>query len=216
MKTTKLVATLAVCFLCACQSLKITHEWKAQQNNDKAAYRKILVLGLIPEKDRRIQQNMEDHVAGDLTDLGYNATTSLKEFGPKAFDGMDETTALAKLQNKGIDAVITIVLLNKVKERRYVPGQVTYAYGPMTNFWDYRSGLNNRILEPGYYVTNTNYFWESNFFSLQDKQLLYSVQTRSFDPKNSWSMGHEYGHAIVSAMLKKKVIANRRNEADPE
>lgn len=216
MKKNLFVTAVITITLFSCSALKITHEWKADQTANASGYRKILVLALIPEKDRRIQQNMEDHVAGDLTDLGYEATTSLKEFGPKAFDGMDTLTALTLLQNKGIDAVITVVLLNKTKERQYVPAQMNYAYGSITNFWEYRAGLYNRILQPGYYVTNTSYFWESNFFTLKDKKLQYSVQTKSFDPKNAWSMGHEYGHTIVAAMLKKKVLINRRGGHDLE
>lgn len=216
MKKTLLRIVITLLVLPSCQTLKLTHEWTAERPGDIPRYRKILVLGLIPEKDRRIQQNMEDHMAGDLTDLGYNATTSLKEFGPKAFDQMDEMAALSKLQDKGIDAVITIVLLNKEKERKYIPAQANYPYGSTINFWEYRTGLYNRILEPGYYVTSTSYFWESNFFVLPGKQLLYSAQTRSFDPQNSWSMGHEYGHALVSAMVKKKILTRRTGGADLE
>lgn len=216
MKQKLMFFVLMTALLLSCSSSKITHEWKAADITAPVQYGKILVLGLIPDKDRRVQQQMEDHVAGDLTDLGYNATTSLKEFGPKAFDGMDETTALSRLENKGIDAVITIVLLNTTRERKYVPARISYAYGSITNFWEYRTGLYNRILEPGYYVTNTNFFWESNFFTLKDKRLLYSVQTKSFDPESSWSMGHEYGHTIVSAMLKNKILKKQAGMPDME
>jgi hypothetical protein len=73
-------------------------------------------------------------------------------------------------------------------------------------FWGYRTALYQRIYEPGYYVTNTKYFWESNLYNLATKQLLYSVQTQSFDLENSNKLGHEYGQMIVKDMINKQVI----------
>ncbi|MES2330676.1 MAG: hypothetical protein V4539_13820 [Bacteroidota bacterium] len=206
MKNNKLLAYVFLLFLTGCTGSKITTVWKAADITSQS-YGKILVLGLIPEKDRRIQENMENHVAGDLIDLGYSAVTSLQLFGPKAFDQLDENAALEKLKNSGISAVITIVMLDKKKERKYVQPQVTYSSGGyMNNFWEYRLGLYNRILEPGYYITDTKYYWESNFYEMSSRKLIYSVQTQSFDPKNSWSMGHEYGHMIVNNMVREKIL----------
>jgi predicted helicase len=134
--------------------------------------------------------------------------TSLKEYGPKAFDKMDEEAAISKLKNSGVDAVITIVLLDKEKERKYVPANIYYSpYGYYSNrFWSYRTTLYHRIYEPGYYVMNTKYFWESNLYDMSTQKLVYSVQTQSFDPANSESMGHEYGQMIVKNMLKQKIL----------
>lgn len=167
-----------------------------------------MVLGLIREKDRAIQEKMENHLVGDLQLLGYNAVSSLKEYGPKAFEGMTEQEAINKLKSSGVDAVITIVLLDKQKERYYVPGRLYYSpYGYYYNrFWGYRGTLYQRIYEPGYYVTDTKYFWESNLYDMKTQELVYSVQTESFDPVNTESQAHEYGKMIVKDMMKKKVV----------
>lgn len=190
-----------------CSTSKITTSWKAE-NAVPQKYNKIMVLGLIREADRTIQENMENHLVNDLKDLGYNAVSSLKEYGPKAFDEMTEEAALAKLKNSGVDAVITIVLLDKEKEKKYVPGNTFYSpYGYYYNrFWGYRNTLYRRIYEPGYYVTTDKYFWESNFYEMNTQKLVYSVQTKSFDPANSESMAHEYGQLIIKDMLKYNVV----------
>jgi len=112
MKKIKGISLALLVIIAGCTSSKITSTWKAE-NIDTQKYNKVLVLGLIREFDRTIQENMENHLVGDLKDLGYNAVSSLQEYGPKAFDKMDEEAALHKLKNSGIDAVITIVLLNK-------------------------------------------------------------------------------------------------------
>ena len=99
-----------------CTTSKITYTWKVTDAGTKK-YNKIMVLGLIRENDRTLQENMENHLVDDLQNLGYIAVSAYKEYGPKGFDKMDEQAALAKLKNSGVDAVITVVLLDKEKER---------------------------------------------------------------------------------------------------
>ncbi|HET9056735.1 MAG TPA: hypothetical protein VFN30_07800 [Chitinophagaceae bacterium] len=193
-----------------CTSSKITSTWKAQ-DVDTRNYKKIMVLGLIRENDRTIQQYMEDHLVNDLKEIGYTAISSLLEYGPKAFDNMTEDAAINKLKNSGVDAVLTIVLLDKEKERKYIPGYLFYSpYGYYYNrFWGYRATLYQRIYEPGYYVTDTKYFWESNVYDMSSQKLVYSVQTQSFDPASSESMGHDYGKIIVKTMEKENILQRK-------
>lgn len=203
-----LFATMgAVLLSLACSTSRLTTSWKAE-NFVPRKYNKVMILGLIREADRSIQENMENHFVGDLRELGYNAVSSLAEYGPKAFDKMEEEAAIDKLKSSGVDAVITIVLLDKKKESKYVPGNMYYSpYGYYYNrFWGYRGVLYRRIYEPGYYVTDTRYFWESNLYDMSTQQLLYSAQTQSFDPSSSASLGHEYGKMIVQDMVKKNVL----------
>jgi hypothetical protein len=203
MKIVKLLCFPLLILSFGCTTSKITNSWMA---NDIAPqkFQRIMVLGLIKESDRSIQQKMENHFVGDLKELGYDAVSSLQEYGPKAFDKMTEEAAISKLKNSGVDAVITIVLLDKVRERNYVPNRINNSpYGDYQNrFWTYRGSLYNRIYQPGYYVIDTKYFWESNLYEMNSQKLIYSVQTQSFDPANSEIMGHEYGKMIVKRMLR--------------
>jgi len=210
MKKISRIAVALLLIAAGCSTSKITSSWKAD-NAIVPKYNKVLVLALIRENDRSIQENMENHLVGDLKELGYNAVSSLREYGPKAFGQMDEEAAIDKLKNSGVDAVITIVLLDKKKESRYVPGDLYFSpYGYYYNrFWGYRTVLYRRIYEPGYYVTDTKYFWESNLYDMSTQKLVYSVQTRSFDPASSESLGHEYGRMIVKNMLKENILLSK-------
>ncbi len=207
MKKIKWLAVLLIFLLSGCTSTKITSSWKAQ-NLEAKQYKKILVLGLIRDTDRSLQEKMEAHLVGDLKDKGYNAVGSLSEYGPKAFSDMKEKDAIDKLKESSVDAVITIVLLDKEKERNYVPGRLYYSpYGVYYNrFWGYYGTLNYRIYEEGYYVTDTKYFWESNVYDMSTQSLIYSVQTKSFVPANSESLGHEYGKLIINDMVKNNIL----------
>jgi len=204
-----LIAAGAVLFLMAgCSpSSRITHSWTSNAIGEKN-YNKIMVVGLMPDNDRELRENMENHLVGDLTERGYNAISSLKEYGPKSFENMKEEEAIDALHTSGVDAVITIVLLDKNKEHFYIPGRVYFSpyFVYQRHFWGYYSTIYNRIYSPGYYEVATKYFWESNFYNLDTKELLYSVQTKSFNPDNSQSLAHEYGKLIVSDMARKGII----------
>ena len=157
---------------------------------------------------------MENHLTEDLAMLGYEAVSSFATYGPKAFEGMGEKEVMEKLKKENIDAVLTVVLLDKEKERYYIPGRVVYSpyityHG---RFYGYFRSLNLRIDEPGYYQENTKYFWESNFYDLAKSKLLYSVQTQSFDPACASSLAHEYGQKIIESMVKENVIMKRTDK----
>ena len=170
-----------------------------------------MVLGLIGEPDRTVRDKMEDHMVGDLKNLGYDAVSATREYGPKAFDNMKEADALKALEERGIQAVITIVLLDKEKEKFYAPGRIRYSPYIIyrDRLWSYYSTMHDRVYGAGYYATNTKYFWESNFYDLFEWKLLYSVQSQSFEPGSTSKLAHEYGEMIVSDMVKNNVLATQ-------
>lgn len=196
-------------------SSKITSSWKAE-NIQSRNYNKILVLGLMNVPDRTIREKMEEHLVGDLKILGYNAVCACEEFNPKTFDNMTEEAAIHELKNSGVDAVLTIVLLDKQKERKYVAGSIFYSpYGYYYNrFWGYGSTLYRRIYTPGYYVSDTKYFWESNLYDMATQQLVYSAQTQSFNPDNADVLGHEYSKLIIKNMTKQNVLQQQSTKAN--
>jgi hypothetical protein len=193
--------------LASCSGSRITNVWKAK-DAEHPVYSKVMVVGLIKDSDHALRDRMETHFVGDLTDLGYSAISSYQLYGPKAFEGLNEKQVINKIRNSGVDAVITIVLLDKTRERYYVPGKIYYSPYSIhsNNFWGYYSTMYGRIYEPGYYKENTKYFLESNLYDLRANKLVYSIQTQSFDPASVESLGHEYGRLIVKAMVKDNVL----------
>jgi len=201
------IAFCSFLLLAGCRSSYITSSWKAKDPLHKK-FNKILVLGLIHDNERELQENMENHLAGDLTGLGYTTVTSLEEYGPKAFAGLSREQALAKLKSSHIDAVLTIVLLNKKMEKQFVPNkESSRPNGYFQNmFWEYLDNTRTRVFEPGYYFDNTEYFWESNFYELNNPSWLYSVKTTSFNPVNTQKLAHQYGRIIVKDMIRKNIV----------
>jgi hypothetical protein len=207
MKITIMVAAVFLMFAMGCSTSRITHSWKTESIPEKN-YNKIMVVGLILNNDRNLREKMENHLVGDLSERGYTAVSSLKEYGPKSFENMKEQEVINKLNSSGVDAVITVVLLDKQRERDYIPGRIYYS--PYTiyhrRFPGYYNTLYDRIYSPGYYQINTKYFWESNFYNIKNNELLYSVQTESFDPNSAEGLAHEYGKLIVNNMASQGII----------
>jgi hypothetical protein len=197
-------------FISSCATTHITSTWKSPDASPRQ-YNKVMVIGIIREADRTLRERMEEHLVGDIQKLGYRVFSAYHEYGPKAFDNMTETQVTDKLAKEGIDAVITVVLLDKHREKYYVPGRVVYSpynyyHG---RFWGYYSSINSRIYMPGYYQESTKYLWESNFYDLSSGKLMYSVQTQSFDPSNTDDLAHEYGQKIVDNMVKHGLLVHQ-------
>lgn len=207
MKRLSFTNILFIFFLFSCSSSNITHSWKAV-NVPYKKFNKIIVIGINGENSVANKEKMELELVDDLKNLGYNAVASTQEFGPKSFRSLDEDAIIKKLQGTGYDAIITIVLLSKEKERYYVPAQMYYSPFTMHHryFWGYYNTMYSRVYTPGYYVEDRKYFWESNMYDLNSKDLIYSVQTESYNPSSTKKLAHEYGTLIINDMISKNVI----------
>ncbi len=189
-----------------CTTSVITHAWKAD-NPPQKKFENLLVI-CIGNNNVSLEESMEAHLADDLRIHQINASSAHEVLGPKLFTNLNEKEVLEKIEKSGYDAVLTIVLLDKEKEKYYVPGKVRYSPYIVYHrrFWGYYSTIYERIYEPGYYAEKTNYFWESNLYDMRTKQLIYSVQTKSFDPLSPASVSHEYGKLICQNMIDQHVI----------
>lgn len=211
MKYLILWGTFIIIVLNGCRSSYITGSWKTEQPVP-ALYNKVLVLGLMGDEDSSLRGKMEDHMVGDLVGLGIQAISATRAFGTRAFEGLNEGEAIDKLRETGVEAVMTIVLLNKNKEKRIFEGNPRFwpAEYYNTRFWQYYDERRRSIYERDYYTINTRYLWESNFYNLKDQALLYTVQTQSFDPSTVESLAHEYGKLIIKNMTKKKIVQKQK------
>jgi hypothetical protein len=194
--------------LAACSSTNVTNSWKAQDIS-QANFRKVLVVAMVPEKDRNLRQQMENEMVDDLSKKGYSAVSSYAEYGPKAFAGMNEKQVLHELDRNNVDGVITIGLQNTEKSENYVPGNVRYEpYAVVYNrFYRTYQTYYNRVYTPGYSEERTNYFFETNLYDVNGNKLLYSAQSQSFDPSSASQIANEVSKAVVKDMEKKGILA---------
>jgi hypothetical protein len=56
-------------------------------------------------------------------------------------------------------------------------------------------------------VSDTKYFWETNLYSLREAQLLlFSAQSKSFEPGNASTFGHQYARSMINRMVDQGVL----------
>jgi hypothetical protein len=195
--------------LAACSSTNVTNSWK-DKDIAQANFRKVLVIAMLPEKDRNLRQQMENEMVDDLAKKGYAAISSYAEYGPKAFAGMNEKQVLQQLDRNKVDGVITVGLLNTEESENYVPGSVRYEpYAVVYNrFWRTYQTYYNRTYTPGYTDRQTNYFFETNLYDVNSNKLLYSAQSKSFDPASANQIAHEVSKAVVKDMKKNGILTS--------
>lgn len=203
----KLLILPLLVLLAACQPTKITQSWSAKDAGPKM-YKKILVLGVLNDNDRELQTKIENHLADDLRALGYMALAANKVFPAGTFAKGDTMKAVNALQNSGFDGILTIVLLDKKKERYYVPGRITdYTnsdqYGAFNKYYN---RVADRIYSPGYFGEETKYIWENNFYDLSAKRMIYSARSRTFDIASVSTLAHTYGQLMAESLVNKKIL----------
>jgi hypothetical protein len=207
----KLITIAASLILFSCSTTNITSRWKAKDISPQSSYRDIMALVVAGDEERPLIEKMEKHIAGDFNVMGYNAYSAFAEFGPKALKGLNEPALMAKFSEKGIDAVLMVSLLNKQKEKYYVPGkmqQTPYAFN-YDRLYRHYDIMTERTVAPGYYAEDTRYFWECNFYEVRSGKLLYSSVSDSFDPQSLDGLAHQFGSLMVSDMVKEKVIVDK-------
>ncbi|RFM29704.1 hypothetical protein [Deminuibacter soli] len=202
-------AALAVVLLLqSCSSsTKLTNSWAAQEsgtNHNTPKIKKVMVLAMFNNaSNMSLRTNMEKELVRDLKAYRVDAVGALQTYGPKAFDGLTENQALAKLRESGSDAVLTVRLLDKNKEKQYVPGRYApYPYG----FWGYYSYYSPMMYQPGYYANSVQYSFESNLYGLNDSQLIYSAQSSALDPSSPQGLADDYARMIVKDLHRKGAI----------
>jgi len=200
----------AISLLAACSSTKVTSSWKSPEvSSSTLSMKKIMVAALLPERNRELQKSMEKQLVDELKSKGIDAVSAYEVYGPKYFP-QDEHKAINKLQQSGVDGFLTIVLLDKNKEQNYNPGYSQFQpVGYYRNWFGYYRTVYGRVYTPGYYNTQTRYYWESNLYDLPGEKLIYSAQSESFDPSSVNHLASDYSGKLVNDMMKQGLVAKR-------
>lgn len=197
--------TIPVCLLLAsCSSSKITTSWVSKDAQvSKGRFNKVLVMGLLSNKNRSSNISMEQYLAQGLVAKGIQAESATAIFGPKAFNKLNEQQAISKMKKDNIDAVITITLIDKAKQQEYVSNW----NHPYFSWWGYYSFWSPFMWDNGYIRSYSSYTFETNLYDLNSKkQLIYSAHSETTSPSSPKSLGKDYAKSIVNDMIDKGIL----------
>ena len=192
----------------SCSNTQLISSWKAPGTSDQS-YGKILVVGMTGNRDRELRESIESSLASRMQARGINAITSTEQFGPKSFRTMSEDEAVKMVNDNGFDAVMVVAMLDRNQEQHYTPGYVTsQPYAVVRNRWygNY-TVLYDRVYNPGYYTTTTDYTLEADFYRTSGDQLIYSAQAKSFDPNSAGELAGDFAKTVVKDMVDKGIFS---------
>lgn len=205
MKTFKkakvLMAFSAILFLAtSCNSTKILSSWSVS-SPPQGAMDKVLVLAVI--QDMQQKNEIEQTMVSELNRSGVSSTTATSIFGPKGFKGLSEEEITSKLRGSKFTSVIIVSLVDKEKESSYTPG--TYYSTPRivgySRFYRRYIVVHDQMYTPGFYSTSVNYVLEADIYTVNDDdELIYSAQTKSYDPGSARALGESFAGAIVQEL----------------
>lgn len=201
--------------LAACSaSTEITGSWKnpaAATNN----LSNILVTALSDNTPAR--QTVENDLAAALSQNGIKAEKSIDVLPPSFTKGdkPDKDVLLDKVRGTGVTAILTVALINKETENRYVPGNYGYEpiprFGYYGRFWGYYTNWYPTLYSPGYYTEDKVYFIETNLYDANTEELLWSAQSETYNPNSLSTFSKEFAGVVIAKMKQDGVI---RSETD--
>ncbi len=194
------IVIMSFAFLVSCSpaATQITGSWKGP---DAGTYKDFFVAVL--SKNLAARSTLETDISSRLKKEGVQVTPSLDVFphSDKVETPEERKAAVEKIQSLGHDAIITIKLVKKTEDTRYIPGKTQYApmnigYGtgynqPMTGtpgtgyygtFGGYYTYNYSTYSTPSYYEMDKTYFVESNVYDARTAKLVWSAQSETFNP----------------------------------
>lgn len=200
MKKSSLAGLIVLaCLIFSCKpSQRITTAWVNPERPQKK-YTTVFVAALIQRSDLKFA--IEDDLGNAAKKKGFKVVKGYELFPPNFNkDNMkDKDLVLKTISNKGCDVILSVAIIDIKSETHYTPasGYTPYAgYGPYgaygPGFYGYYSYWAPTIYSPGYYTTDNTYFIEANAYDVETQAMIWSVQSKAYNPKSIEEASKEY------------------------
>jgi len=190
-----------------CHPPGVTTTWTAD-HPVPSPYHKIVVVGIFKSNNDSLKASLEKTFVKKLSSLGYNAVSSLAEFGPGGLSDLGETNTYKKLCNDGVDAVMTVALVDANKEPPGKYGQVhpypnDYYY---THIWRYRD-MSIDISDPR---ADNLCYWETILFNLNTLEAECTIQSDPFKQAKLLKSTREFETKSFDLMTREKILVKQK------
>jgi hypothetical protein len=205
-----LVPVIVMFIISSCgSSTEITGSWKAD-NVDTKKITNVLVTALTDRATAR--ETVESDLVAALRKSGYQSARSMEVLPPTftASKNIDKSQLLDKIKGTGVDAILTVALLDKETETRYVPGTNGYAPVPRFGYYGMFSGYYYNwyptLYSPGYYAEDKIYFIETNLYDAKKETLLWSAQSETYNPSDLKNFSREFANIVITRMKRDGIL----------
>lgn len=197
----------AIVLFTTCSSPNKLTSWK-DPNKNLTEINKILVIGIVHDSLFDVKKEVELYFAKALKSKGYITTISSEEFGYKELARSAQEQTYITLCGQGVDAVLTIALLNEKKATKYHDKHAkkytsTYYYNRLINYRSLRANPKDIYQSSS---NNPAFLWEVMLFNLSTLSPAYWAQTKSFPPADASQEYTTYSKVIIDNISKKKIL----------
>lgn len=206
----KIFLVLAVIVTGCSTTTEITSSWRkpdAKADN----FKNIFVAAL--SSNIAAKQAVENGIQQHLQQKGITVEKSLDYFPPDFNNntGLRKDLVLGKIQSTNADGILTIALLKQETESHYVTGSGYWnpglRYGYYNSFWNYYNNWYPSLYAPGYYDETKVYYLETNLYNAKTEQLIWTAQSKTYDPVNIDSFLKGYLKSIYERMVKDGLLS---------
>jgi hypothetical protein len=160
------------------------------------------------------KQAVENGLQMQLQERGLTVIKGMDVFPPNftSQNAQQRNLVWNKIQSTRADGILTIALLKKENESRYVRGSGAYGnpglrYGYYNSFWNYYSRWYPDLYQPGYYENTQVYYLETNLYDGRNEQLLWTAQSKTYEASSIESFLKGYIKTIYAQMQEDGLIS---------
>ena len=205
------VAAFFMFVLISCgPSQKITSSWINPEIKERPKYTKIFIMALA--QNQSYKATIEQDLAYAANAKKLQVIKSSEFFQPNftasgSNTPVDKEEILKKVREAGCDVIMTVALVDKKSETRYVPGTTTYSpymgYGGMGAYGFggyYGYAYPYMYSTPGYYTEDKTYFMQANLFDAASEKLIWAAQSEAYDPTKISTFSRDYEDLLVERL----------------
>ena len=202
------ILLFALAFSACGPSQKITNSWINPEAGSKSPYESIFVIVLSQNKETSF--SVEDRMAAMIASRGQKVELSSAVFPPNLSisENFTREQMAEAIKRTGCDAVFVIALLDVKTVEYYQPGRAYYPmnYGMYGSYYGYYNHYYPQVYSPGYYSSDKTYYIESNFYDLEQDQLLWSIQSEAYNPSSLDSWFDKYSNNLLNELQTEGLI----------
>lgn len=204
-------AALLGLLLWSCGNTRITGSWTDPELKGNVKENASVFIASLSQ-NMEVRTKLENALAEQAAKRNITVVKSTAYF-PATFTEKlpPRDLLLDKIRETGVDAILTISLINKESETRYVPGSNRY-YAPYPSyrwyggFYTYYNYWYPNLWDPGYYATDKTYFMETNLYSAKDEKLIWSAQSETVNPGSIDNFVRDYPKKLIAQLVKDGVL----------
>ncbi len=213
--------------LSACApSQEISRTWVDREALPKEPYKSVFVIALVPPKNKAI---VEGKVAKIMASKGFKVVKStdvLPTLPLTAEKKIDRELLAKSIRESGCEALYIIAVKDIKTEKVYgkvdapsaVPTHQVWdpviEYTPMEFgyygvYYNYMSDYQEQKYSVNEYALDRTYFLESNLYDVASEKLIWSIQSKAFNPEDIDSFFKGYSKLLHNQLKKENLVIGK-------